>query len=84
MSCSAIQFQKGLSLPEFQGLYGTEEQCVALGLLRSSSCSGESPLAPTGTSVSVAKVKSMGLSMAGGSSAISAVPAAIRALSQPG
>jgi hypothetical protein len=29
MSRSAIQFQKGLSLPEFQGLYGTEEQCEA-------------------------------------------------------
>ena len=28
-SRSAIQFQKGRSLPEFQGLYGTEEQCEA-------------------------------------------------------
>jgi hypothetical protein len=26
---SAIQFQKGLSLPEFQRLYGTEAQCEA-------------------------------------------------------
>jgi hypothetical protein len=26
---SAIQFQKGLFLPEFQWLYGTEEQCEA-------------------------------------------------------
>ena len=38
MSRSAIHFQKGLSLPEFQRLYGTEEQCVAPRLLRSSSC----------------------------------------------
>jgi hypothetical protein len=45
MSRSAIHFHKGLSLPEFQRLYGTEEQCVALGLLRSSSCSGEGSLA---------------------------------------
>jgi len=31
MARSAIQFQKDLSLPEFQRLYGTEEQCeVAL------------------------------------------------------
>jgi hypothetical protein len=45
MARSAIQFQKGLSLSEFQRLYGTEEQCVALGLLRSSSRPGESPLA---------------------------------------
>ena len=29
MSRSAIQFQKGLSLPEFQRLYGTEVQCEA-------------------------------------------------------
>jgi len=29
MSRSAVQFQKGLSLPEFQRLYGTEEQCEA-------------------------------------------------------
>ncbi|MCP9880679.1 hypothetical protein KBY74_12605 [Cyanobium sp. A1C-AMD] len=26
---SAVQFQKGLSLHEFQRLYGTEEQCEA-------------------------------------------------------
>ena len=26
---STIQFQKGVSLPEFQRLYGTEEQCEA-------------------------------------------------------
>jgi len=29
MSRSAVQFQKGLSLPEFQRLYGNEEQCEA-------------------------------------------------------
>jgi hypothetical protein len=29
MARSTIQFQKGLSLPEFQRLYGTEEQCEA-------------------------------------------------------
>ena len=29
MSRSAVQFQRGLSLPEFQRLYGTEEQCEA-------------------------------------------------------
>ena len=29
MARSGIQFQKGLSLPEFQRLYGTEEQCEA-------------------------------------------------------
>ena len=29
MSRSAIQFQKGLSLPEFQRLYGIEELCEA-------------------------------------------------------
>jgi transposase-like protein len=29
MARSAIQFQKGLSLSEFQRLYGTEEQCEA-------------------------------------------------------
>ena len=29
MSRSAIHFQKGLSLLEFQRLYGTEEQCEA-------------------------------------------------------
>jgi len=29
MARSAIPFQKGLSLPEFQRLYGTEEQCEA-------------------------------------------------------
>jgi transposase-like protein len=29
MARSAIQFQKGLSKPEFQRLYGTEEQCEA-------------------------------------------------------
>jgi len=39
---------------------------------------------PTGTSVRVANAASMGWSMAGGSGAISAVPAAIRALSRPG
>ena len=27
MARNGIQFQKGLSLPEFQKLYGTEEQC---------------------------------------------------------
>jgi hypothetical protein len=29
MAWSAIQFQKGLSLPEFQRLYGTEDRCEA-------------------------------------------------------
>lgn len=29
MSRSAIQFQKGLSLPEFQRLYGSDAQCEA-------------------------------------------------------
>ena len=29
MARSATQFQKGLSLPDFQRLYGTEEQCEA-------------------------------------------------------
>ncbi|CAK6698388.1 IS1595 family transposase ISSysp1 [Synechococcus sp. CBW1107] len=29
MACSSIQFQKGLSLSEFQRLYGSEEQCEA-------------------------------------------------------
>lgn len=29
MARSGIQFQKGLSLLEFQRLYGTEEQCEA-------------------------------------------------------
>jgi hypothetical protein len=29
MSRNAIQFQKGLSLPEFLRLYGTEEHCEA-------------------------------------------------------
>ena len=29
MARSSIQFQKGLSLPSFQRLYGTEEQCEA-------------------------------------------------------
>jgi hypothetical protein len=29
MSRSAIQFQKGLSLLEFQRLFGSEEQCEA-------------------------------------------------------
>ena len=29
MARSGIQFQKGLSLPDFQRLYGTEEQCEA-------------------------------------------------------
>jgi hypothetical protein len=27
MGRNAIQFQKGLSVPEFQALYGTEDQC---------------------------------------------------------
>lgn len=45
MARSGIQFQKGLSLPEFQRLYGTEAQCVALGLLASSSCFGAGALA---------------------------------------
>jgi len=27
MARNGIQFQKGLSLPEFQKLYGTEERC---------------------------------------------------------
>ena len=27
MSQNKVQFQKGVSLPEFMGLYGTEEQC---------------------------------------------------------
>ena len=35
MSRSAIQFQKGLSRPQFQRLYGTEELCeAALGKAR--------------------------------------------------
>ena len=29
MSMNRIQFQEGLSLPEFQSLYGTEKQCEA-------------------------------------------------------
>ena len=29
MARNGIQFQKGLSLPEFQKLYGIEEQCEA-------------------------------------------------------
>ena len=29
MARSGIQFQKGLSLSEFQRFYGTEEQCEA-------------------------------------------------------
>ncbi|MCH9714895.1 MAG: transposase, partial [Cyanobacteria bacterium] len=29
MARNGIQFQKGLSLPEFQRHYGTEEQCEA-------------------------------------------------------
>jgi transposase-like protein len=29
MSRNAIQFQKGLSLPEFLSFYGTDEQCEA-------------------------------------------------------
>ena len=27
MSINAIQFQRGLSLPQFQALYGSEQQC---------------------------------------------------------
>ena len=45
MACNSIQLQNGLSLPEFQRLYGTEEQCVALGLLRSSGRLGDAALA---------------------------------------
>ena len=45
MTGSSFRLQKGLSLPEFQRLYGPEEQCVALGLLRSSGCLGEGALA---------------------------------------
>ena len=41
MACGSIQLQKGRSLPEIQRLYGTEEQCVALGLLRSGGSLGE-------------------------------------------
>ena len=29
MARNGIQFQKGLSLPDFLRLYGTEEQCEA-------------------------------------------------------
>lgn len=68
MALNAIQFQKGLSLPEFQRLYGTEELCQ--GALEKSRwpdgfrcprCNGH---------------EHGGLSMAGGSSAISAAAAA--------
>jgi hypothetical protein len=45
MACNSIQLQKGLSRPEFQLLYGTEEQWVALGLLRSGGSLGEGALA---------------------------------------
>jgi hypothetical protein len=45
MAMNRIQFQAGLSLIEFIQLYGTEENCVALGLLRSSSRPGAGALA---------------------------------------
>ncbi len=38
MSINAIQFQRGLSLPQFQALYGSERQCER--------CSCRCPLAP--------------------------------------
>ena len=45
MARNRIQFQKGLSFPEFNALYSAEEQCVAGRLLRSSSGTGEDALA---------------------------------------
>jgi hypothetical protein len=45
MFYNEIQFQAGFSPLEFQRLYGSEEQWVALGLLRCSSSSGESSMA---------------------------------------
>jgi hypothetical protein len=42
MGCNAIQFQKGLSVPESQMLYGMETQCkealAQMRWLRSLSC----------------------------------------------
>ena len=34
MSINAIQFQRGLSLPQFQALYGSEQQCAHCGCKR--------------------------------------------------
>ena len=69
MARSATQFQKGLSLPAFQRLYGSEEQCEAALRRRSG---------PMGSAVPAAMAMSMGWSMAAGSSAISVATAAIR------
>ena len=56
MARSGIQFQKGLSLPEFQRLYGTEEQCEA---------ALEKARWPDGSTVRAAMCKIMAWSMTG-------------------
>jgi hypothetical protein len=69
MSGSVIQFQKGLSLSEFQRLYDTEEQCEA---------ALERAAGPMDSAVHAAMERSMGSSMAGDLSGINAAAAAIR------
>jgi hypothetical protein len=71
MERRAIQFQKGLSLSEFQRLYGTEDLCEA---------ALEKTRWPDGAAAHAAEEMSTGLSMAAGSSAISAAFAVIRPL----
>jgi hypothetical protein len=69
VACSAIQFQKGLSLSEFQRLYGTEEPYEA---------ALEKPAGPMDSAVPAADAMDIALFMAACSSAISAVPVVIR------
>ena len=71
---SAIQFQKGLSRPQFQRCTA-QKSYVRLPWGR--------PAGPMGSGVRFARATSIGWSMAGGSSAISAVAEAIRPPSRP-
>ena len=52
MSQNKVQFQKGISLPDFMGLYGTEEQCLTRYL------SGDGPMGLFVQSVEVKNVAS--------------------------
>jgi hypothetical protein len=69
MAMNRIQFQQGLSLPQFMVLYGSEEKCEA---------SLEQARWPDGFRCPRCDLSSLGSSMAGATSAISAGAATIR------
>ncbi len=65
MGHNAIQFQKGLSVPEFLQLYGTESQCVRKLWLRSAGLTAFNALAAVGLSMASCTAEDSSVTNAG-------------------